>query len=152
MFEIESKSQMLRVPVRRAEVEIRTDRERANAVIFLPPEFSLEDLFEDDAPFFPADIGGKIRFIARASVVSVSVEADDAPPESVEVLGVPFETRAIDVRLANGESLAGTLTCAMGITRTLDFLNQRSRSFKLHEGGRVHHIAKAHVEHITETR
>ena len=143
---------MLRVPVRRAEVEIRTERERAKAVIFLPPELSLEELFEDDAPFFPADIGGKIRFIARASVVTVSVEVDDAPPESVETLGVPFETRAIDVRFKSGDSLSGTFTCAMGITRTLDFLNQRGKTFKLREGGRIHHIAKAHVEHISETR
>ena len=140
------------MPVQRADVEIITDRERVSAAIFLPADFSPEDLFEGDEPFFPADVGGKIRFFARCSVASITLDASDAPPESVETLGLPFDVRAVTVRLRNGTTMAGTLMCAKGRSRTLDFLNQRTKSLALHGDGKVHHIAKGHVDHIEETR
>jgi hypothetical protein len=152
VFLSETRSQMLRVPVRRADVEIFTDRDHENAVVFLPPDTEPEDLFEEETPFFPADVGGRIRLFARRSVSSITVAAEDAPPPSVQELGLPFEARAVTVRLRNGRTIAGTLMCSAGKTRTLDFLNQESKSFALHAEGKVHHIAKAHVDHVEEAR
>jgi hypothetical protein len=152
VFLSETKSQMLRVPVTRAEVEIFTDRDHENAFIFLPPDFTPEDIFDDESRFFPADVGGTIRLFARSSVVSVAISADDAPPASSETLGLPYEDRAVRVRLGNGRTLVGTVRCPSGKSRTLDFLNQASKSFTLHADGKVHHIAKAHVDYVEEAR
>jgi len=44
----------------------------------------------------------------------------------------------------------GVLTSPSGLSRTLDLLNQPSKSFAVREGGKVHYIAKTHVERIEE--
>ncbi len=139
----------LRVPVRRAEVGFHTEREERTAVLFLAPGASPEDLFEDDAPFFPAEDDGVVRFFARAAVVAVVV--DETVSESRSAFGIPYDRRAISVHLRNGKVISGGVL-SVGRTRTLDLLNQPAKSFAVHAEGKVHHIAKAHVEHIEEGR
>jgi hypothetical protein len=146
----ESHFEQLRVPVQRARVEFYTERERRAAVIFLAPDCAPEDIFEADTPFFPAEEGGVVRIFARSSVVSLVVDQSDAAPESLAMLGVVYATRSIAVYLRNGKVVTGTLTSLSGFSRTLDLVNQASKSFAVRAGGKIHHIAKAHVERIEE--
>ena len=144
------------MPVRRATVRIHTERNAREVVIFLAPETPPEDLFEQEAPFFPAEEDATIRLFARASIVSVVVvakagEGGDGREESLSVLGIPYETRSVTVHLRSGEELRGTVA-SIGRTRTLDLLNQAAKSFPLRVGDEIHHISKAHVEFIAELR
>lgn len=144
--------EQLRVPVRRTRVEIHTARERRAAILFLAPECSAQDLFEEDSPFFPAETGGAVRLYARSSIVSLVVEDGDVAPGSLEALGVPCQPRAVAVHLRGGETVTGVVMSVAGLARTLDLLNQPARSFAVHAGGKVHLVAKAYVEHIEELR
>ncbi len=137
------------MPVRRAEVGFHTERDERAVVVFLAPGSSPEDLFEQEAPFFPAEEDGVVRLFARSSVVSVVVE--EPAPESVSELGIPYDMRSVAVHLRNGKVITGTVR-SLGRTRTLDLLNQPSKSFAVCSEGKVHHVAKAHVEHIVELR
>jgi hypothetical protein len=150
VFLTESRSQELRVPVRSAEVELRTDLEHTLATVFLPPDRAFDNLFEDDTPFFPAQAGGRMRFYARASVVSISIAVGDTASDSVESFGVPLHARAVTVRLRSGAPISGTLACERG--RTLDFLNQAAKCFTVRADRKLHIIAKAHVECIEEVQ
>ena len=141
-----------RVPVQRTVVEIHTAHERSTAVIFLPPQRSLEDFFEETAPFFPAECEGTIRLYARSSVISLVVDEVHATPESLAALGVVHPERSIMVHLRDGSVLTGSLMSLCGAPRTVDFVNQRAKSFALHTGFRVHHVAKTHVERMEEVR
>lgn len=127
----------------------QTEREERAAVIFLAPDTSPEELFEQDAPFFPAEEDGAVRLFARASIVSIVV--DEAAPASLSVLGIPFEERSVAVHLRNGKVITGNVK-SIGRARTLDLVNQPARSFAVHAEGKVHHVAKAHIEHIEELR
>ena len=140
----------LRVPVQRAEVEVHTAGGRRHAAIFLAPHASPEDVFEDELPFFPAEEGGKIRFYARSSLVSLAIGAGDAPPASLAALGVLYQARRIAVTFCTGEVLQGTLMSPSGLTRTLDLVNQDGMSFAVHAEGKIHYVAKAHVQSIEE--
>lgn len=142
----------LRVPVRRARVEVHTEIEGRRAVIFLAPHCSPEDVFEDDAPFFPAEEGGAVRLYARSSVVSVVVDAADAAPQALAAAGVAYERRSVVVHLRTGKMVAGVVMALSPFTRTLDLVNQPARCLAIHAPGRVHYIAKAHVEWIEEAR
>lgn len=142
--------EQLRVPVRRTLVEVHTARERRRGFIFLPAESCPEDLFEDEAPFFPAEENGKIRLYARASVVSLVVDETDAAPGSLAQLGLVYESRPLAVHLRGGQCLTGVLMSSSRPSRTLDLVNQRARSIALHAHGKVHHVAKAHIECIEE--
>ena len=142
--------EQLRVPVQRAQVDLHTERGHRIAVIFLPPDCAPEDVFEAEPPFFPAEEGGIVRIFARAAVVSLVLDAGDAPPESLVSAGVVYATRPIAVYLRNGKVVTGVLTSLPGFSRTLDLLNQPPKSFAVRSGGKIHHIAKAHVERIEE--
>jgi hypothetical protein len=138
------------VPVQRATVEVHTRRGLHVAVLFLRPDCDPQDLFEDDAPFFPADEAGTIRLFARASVVDIVVDASDEAPESLAALGVPYVVRNVAVHLEHGATIVGSIRSPGNPTRTLDLVNERRRSFAVYAGGKVHHVAKAHVEPIEE--
>jgi hypothetical protein len=148
----ESHVSELRVPVRRARVEVHTELERRCAVIFLAPECSPEDLLESDTPFFPAEERGAVRLFARSSVVSVVVDAAEAPLHSLAAAGVSYERRSVAVHLRTGKMIAGVVMALSPFTRMLDLANQPSRSLAVHALGRVHYIAKAYVERIEELR
>ncbi len=144
------------MPVRRATVRLHTDRSAREVVLFLAPNTPPEDLFEQEAPFFPAEQDGTIRFFARAAIASIVVDAEsdegpDSRDESLSDLGIPYETRSVTVHLRSGEEISGTVA-SIGRTRTLDLLNQPSKSFPLRVDGKIHHIAKTHVEFIVELR
>ncbi len=136
----------LRVPVRRTKVELHLANEERAAVIFLPPDCSPQDVFEDGTPFFPAEHAGRIFLHARAAIVRLVVEAE------VEALGSEHDGCSIAVHLRDGKSVAGGLRSVSGLPRTVDILNQPAKSFAIHAGGKVHHIAKAHVERVEEIR
>lgn len=140
----------LRVPVERAAVEVHTSRGPHVATLFLPPDCGPEDVFEGHSPFFPADEGGVIRLFARSSVMTIVIDAVDAIPESLATLGVPYLSRNVAVHLENGTTIRGSIRTPGTPTRTLDLLNQTPRSFAVHVEGKIHHVAKAHVEHIEE--
>lgn len=142
----------LRVPVQRARVEMHTEHDRRTTVIFLAPDCRAEDIFESDTPFFPAEDGGSIRLYARSSVVSVVLDAGEAAPESLALLGVSYHVRTVAVYLRNGKMVIGQLRSLSAHTRTLDLMNMPARSFAVHADGKIHHMAKAHVERIEELR
>jgi hypothetical protein len=142
----------LRIPVQRARVEVHTERERRAVVLFVPPGGSPEDVFEDDAPFFPAEDGGSVRLYARSSIVSLVTEARDVALPSLATLGVAYHGRQIAVFLTTGEVLSGALMSLSGRARTLDLLNQPAKSFAVHTNGKVIHVAKRYVQRIEEVR
>lgn len=146
----QSHFEQLRVPVQRTRVEVYTERERRTAIIFLAPDCAPEDVFEGDSPFFPAEEGGIVRIYARSSVVSLVVDVTDGPLESLAMLGVVYAARKIAVHLRNGKVVTGSLMSLSGYARTLDLVNHPSKSFAVHAAGKIHHIAKAHVERIEE--
>lgn len=144
----------LRVPVRRARVEVHTELERRSAVIFLAPDTAPEDVFEGEAPFFPAEEGGSIRLYARASVMSVVVDDADACPiaafASLTMLGSVQERRPVAVHLRNGKVITGAIMVPSLFKRTLDLVNEPSKSLAVRSHGRVHYVAKAYIERIEE--
>ena len=142
----------LRVPVRRARVEVHTELEQRCAIIFLAPDCSPEDVFENDAPFFPAEEGGAVRLYARSSIVSVVVDAAEAAPQSLAAAGVAYERRSVVVHLRTGKMIAGVVMDLSPFARMLDLVNQPARSLAIHASGRVHYVAKAYVERIEELR
>jgi hypothetical protein len=118
-------------------------------VLFLAPDTSPEDLFEQDTPFFPAEQDGHIRLFARGAIVSLVVDAET--DEALSAFGIPYEKRSVAVHLTTGKVISGSVR-SIGRTRTLDLLNQPAKSFAIWTEGKVHHIAKAHVEFIVELR
>jgi hypothetical protein len=141
----------LRVPIQRIRAEIHTEREHVFGTLFLPPLATIEDVFEEDAPFVPADVDGQTRLFARSSLAAIIVDDNnDSPPGSLATLGVAYELRGVAVRLRSGGMLEGTLVLSPTLRRTLDVLNQPAKSFSLHSGGKVIHVAKVHVINVEE--
>lgn len=140
-----------RVPVQRTEVVVLTELGERKAVLFVAPGSSPQDLFEQDATFFPAEEGGSVRLYAREAVMVLSVAVDQTEVEPLSVLGIPFDKRAIVVHLRNGSRVSGVVR-TVGRTRMLDVLNQPNKSFAVHSDGEVHHVAKAFVDNIMEVR
>lgn len=132
-------------------MELYTDREPRPAIIFLAPGCAPEHVFEGDEPFFPAEEAGAIRLYARSSVVSLVMAAREAPPDDLAVLRGSQPARSIAVHLRNGNVLTGALRSPGVAVRTLDFVNDRAKSFAVHTRDHVYHVAKAHVERIEET-
>lgn len=143
----------LKIPVRRAAVEIRTEGGRRSAVLFMPTDGGIEDVFEDPLPFLPAESEGRFCVYARAAIVSLVVEARDAAaPAAEDDFGVALEDRTLAVHLRNGEVVTGKLRSLSRQERTLDLVNGSARSLTIHVDGSIHHIAKAHIAHIEEVR
>lgn len=139
----------LRVPIQRIRAEIHTEREHVAGTLFLPPLATIEELFEDDAAFVPAEIDGHTRLFARSSICAIAVD-DEGDPGSYASLGIACELRGVAVRLRSGGVLEGTIVLSPTLRRTLDVLNQRSKSFALSAGGKVLHVAKVHVVNVEE--
>jgi hypothetical protein len=140
----------LRVPIQRIRAEIHTEREHVTGTLLLPPLATVEEVFEEDAPFVPADVDGQTRLFARSSLAAIVVDDSDGPPGSLATLGVAYELRGVAVRLRTGGVLEGTLVLSPTLRRTLDVLNQPARSFALHHAGKVIHVAKVHVVNVEE--
>lgn len=139
----------LRVPIQRIRAEIHTERELVAGVLLLPPLATVEEVFEDDAAFVPADVEGQTRLFARSSIAAIVVE-DDRLPGSLVSVGVMYAMRPVAVRLRSGGVIEGSLVLSPTLRRTLDVLNQSAKSFALHAAGRVFHVAKAHVVRVEE--
>lgn len=142
----------LKIPVRRAAVEIRTESSRRSAVLFMPTDSGIEDVFEDPLPFLAAESEGRFCVYARAAIVSLVVDAPAARAATDDDFGVAHEIRTVAVHLRNGELVTGTLHSMSRQERTLDLVNGSARSLAIHVDGCVHHIAKAHIAHIEEVR
>lgn len=140
-----------RVPVQRTEVEVVTQLGERKAVLFVAPGSTPQDLFEQEATFFPAEEDGAVRLYAREAVMVIAVTVDQTEVEPLSVLGIPFDKRAVVVHLRNGARVSGVVR-TVGRTRTLDVLNQASKSFSVHSDGKIHHVAKAFVDNIVEVR
>lgn len=148
---IELHDHELRVPIQRIRAEIHTEREHVSGTLLLPPLATVEDVFEEQSPFVPADIDGQTRLFARSSLAAIVVEGDVEPASAaMTTLGVTYEVRGVAVRLRSGEVLEGTLVLSPMLRRTLDVLNQPAKSFAIHAGGKVVHVAKAHVVNVEE--
>lgn len=139
----------LRVPIQRIRAEIHTEREHVAGTLFLPPLATIEDLFEEESAFVPADVDGQTRLFARSSISAIVVE-DDLARGSLATLGVPYELRTVAVRLRSGGVFEGTLLLSPTLRRTLDVLNQTTKSFALQTGSKVVHVSKAHVLRVEE--
>lgn len=139
----------LRVPIQRIRAEIHTERELALGALLLPPLATVEEVFEDEAAFVPADVDGQTRLFARSSIAAIVVD-DDSLPGSLASVGVMYALRPVAVRLRNGGVIEGSLVLSPTLRRTLDVLNQSAKSFALHAAGRVFHVAKAHVTRVEE--
>lgn len=141
----------LRVPIQRIRVEIHTEREHVAGTLLLPPLATIEDVFEEEAAFVPADVDGRTRLFARSSITAIGVDQPlDAAPDALATLGVAYELRGVAVRLRTGVVLEGTLVLSPTLRRTLDVLNQPAKSFPLHNSGKVLHVAKVHVINVEE--
>lgn len=145
----ESPGEALRVPVQSTRVTLESEQGEREAVCFLSPGVAVEDLFEQDVRFVPVGIEGAIRMYARTAIVSIIVDVGSASAER-SPLDLTYQERAVAVHLRNGKVLRGHLRLPSRLTRTLDLLNQSSRSFAVHDGAKVHHVSKAHVEQIEE--
>lgn len=139
----------LRVPIQRICAEIHTEREQVAAALLLPPLATVEEVFEEESAFVPADVDGQTRLFARASIAAVVVD-DRGDRGSLADIGVTYTMRSVAVRLRSGGVLEGSLVLSPTLRRTLDVLNQSAKSFALHAGGRVFHVAKAHVVRVEE--
>ena len=139
----------LRVPIQRIRAEVHTERERVSATLFLAPLATIEEVFEEDAAFVPTEVDGQTRLVARSSIAALVV-ADESLPGSLASLGVTYAMRPVAVRLRNGGVLEGSIVLSATLRRTLDLLNEPAKSFALHAGGRVFHVAKAHVALVEE--
>jgi hypothetical protein len=140
----------LRVPVQRAKVEVHTEVDCRAAVLFLVPGTSPAMVFEDDAPFFPVEDGGKVRLVRRAAVVMLVLDVEDAVPEWVAQLGVGQHARWIAVHLRCGKVVTGALMAFSKTARTLDLVNERVKSLALHGDGKIQYVAKSHIVRIEE--
>lgn len=145
----ELQDQELRVPIQRIRAEIHTEREQVSGTLLLPPLTTVEEVFEEEAAFVPIDVAGQTRLLARSSIAAIVVE-DDGLPGSLASVGVTYAMRPVAVRLRSGGVLEGSLVLSPMLRRTLDVINQSSKSFALHAGGRVFHVAKAHVVAVEE--
>jgi hypothetical protein len=139
----------LRVPIQRIRAEIHTEREQVVGTLLLPVLATIEEVFEEEAAFVPTDVAGQTRLLARSSIAALVVD-DDGIPGSLASLGVTYAMRPVAVRLRSGGVLEGSLVLSPTLRRTLDVLNQDAKSFPLHAGGRVFHVAKAHVVAVEE--
>lgn len=139
----------LRVPIQRIRAEIHTEREEVAGTLLLPPLATVEEVFEDESAFVPADVDGQTRLLARSSIAAIVVE-DDSMPGSLASVGVTYAMRPVAVRLRSGGLIEGSLVLSPTLRRTLDVLNQPAKSFVLHAAGRVFHVAKAHVVRVEE--
>jgi hypothetical protein len=148
----------LRVPVERLEVTVQTLHDRRRGVIFLSPNFDLKAFFEDEPEFFPVeDDTGHIHLYARSSVMSLATAPDaflDGPADAE--LGIHYEDRPVAVHLKNGTVLYGSLRAPVSPctrrVRTLDLLNEPTKSFAMRAGDLTLIVAKAHVTRIEEIR
>lgn len=141
----------LRVPVERVAVELHTELDRYATVVFLSPGTRPVDIFDGSEAFFAAEENGKVRLFARASLSRIVVDAGDCAPASLMKLGVPYDARGIVVRFRSGRVLTGVVM-STGSSRTLDLLNERAKSFQVHADGKIHHVAKDHVDWVQELR
>lgn len=146
---MELQDQELRVPIQRVRAEVHTEREHVAATLFLAPLATIEEVFEEDAAFVPTEVDGQTRLLARSSIVALAVD-DESIPRSLAALGVTYAMRPVAVRLRNGGVLEGSIVLSATLRRTLDVLNESAKSFALHAGGRVFHVAKAHVARVEE--
>jgi hypothetical protein len=146
---IELQGHELRVPIQRIRAEIHTEREHMTGALLLPPLATIEEVFEEDAAFVPSEVEGQTRLLARSSIAAIVVD-DDGMRGSLASLGVTYAMRPVAVYLRNGAVLEGSLVLSPTLRRTLDVLNQSAKSFALHAGERMFHVAKAHVVRVEE--
>lgn len=141
--------QELRVPIQRVRAEIHTEREQTNGHLLLAPLATIEEVFEDRAQFVPVEIDGRARLLSRASISLVVV--DEEPTSGTQRnLRVMYGFQAVVVRLTNGVVIEGNIVLSPTLRRTLDVLNESTKSFAVYGGGKVQHVAKAHVLRVEE--
>jgi hypothetical protein len=143
-------SSEFRVPVRREAITLTlADGSLHEGTFFRAPSGEMDALLESEEPFVPIDEGGTLRLYARRGIAVVSVAEEEE--SELEALRVRV---GVAVRLRGGKSVRGELRFAAerGNARSLDHLNGVEKSFAVHDGAKVHHVAKDHVEHVEERR
>ncbi len=88
------------------------------------------------------------RLVARDAIAAVSLHVLHAPPEDE----LPGERQIVVVRLRSGATIKGELrwVAPEGQRRTLDFLNNDSAHFVVHDTEHRIYVAKAHVAAVEE--
>jgi len=141
------------VPVIRVPVSlVLYDGRRRKGAMFLPPCGNAADLLEDGEPFVPIKEPDGLRVYARAAVACVVLRPEFARDIHDTHGEVQLRTWRVRVHLRSGIILCGELRhpASIGRARTTDCLNEPQRSFCLHAGRSVIHIAKAQVECVEE--
>lgn len=146
---IELQDHELRVPIQRIHAEIHTERDEVSGHLLLQPLATVENVFDDEAPFVPVEIDGRARLLARTSIAVIVVD-EQMPTGTCATLRAISGCQTIVVRLTNGAVVEGNIMLSPMLQRTLDVLNQPTKSFAIHAQGKVLHIAKAHVLRVEE--
>ena len=148
----------LRVPKRKTLIEVVLPGGAVRRVEVFLAEFAgahegserLVDLLNGEGEFFPAfDVEAKqMSFVNRSSLALVWVDAGlDAEP--AEQVTIPTE-HEVELSLLDGGSLRGLVTYVLppDRARLIDYLNDPSPYFRVHQGARVALVHKRHVARI----
>jgi hypothetical protein len=146
-----SRSQaILRVPVDIVDaVLIFPNGERADVVLFVPPDEDVARFVCDGPTFMPIARAGEELLVARAAIGCLGVAADRAPQLDHEL---PVDEQQVRVTLRGGAVIEGLLRWVAldGRRRTSDGLNADSPYLLLHADPTTYLVMKAHIATVSE--
>src|SRR5688500_8515246 len=126
------------------------DGERVQVLLFIAPGTKLTHMFEETCRFVPMGFEHGTRLVARDAIAALSVHVLHAPVEDE----FPGERQVASVKLRSGVSVKGELrwTAPEGRRRTLDYLNDESCYFVVHDTEHVIYVCKSHVACVEEVK
>jgi hypothetical protein len=146
----EQRSQpLLRLPKNQTPALITMhDGERSQVFLFVAPGASLTHYMSEGTRFLPIGFASGTRLISRDAIAALSIHVLHAPVEDE----LPGERQVANVRLRSGAVVKGELrwVAPEGQRRTLDFMNDDSTFFAVHDTEHVIYVAKAHVASVEE--
>jgi hypothetical protein len=154
-------SDELRVPKRRAQVEVLLPGGGVRQVMFFLAEFAgnhagherLSDVLNADGAFLPAlDIeSDTMSFLARDAVAAARV-GREWEPNYDELAG--GEVHAVEITLLSGDKLKGNIHFVLPPERSrlLDHLNDRQPFVRLDEGDKVALVNKRHIARVSKLK
>ena len=147
---MEQRSQpLLRLPKNQTPAMVTIhDGERAQVFLFVAPGDKLTHYINEETRFLPMGFASGTRLVARDAVAAISIHVMHAPYEEE----LPGERQIATVRLRSGAAIKGELrwVAPEGSRRTLDFMNDDSKHFVVHDTEHVIYVAKAHVAFVEE--
>ncbi|MCA1826557.1 MAG: hypothetical protein LC689_06410 [Myxococcales bacterium] len=153
-------SDQLRVPKRRAQVEVLLPGGAARQVTVFLSEFAsrhngperLSDLFNASEDFVPAldVLSDTMTFLNRHGIAAARVAREWELGEEAPA----GEQHEVEIALVDGTTLRGTVTVVLppGRTRLLDFLNDAQPFLRLDEKERVALVNKRHIARVAKVK